>query len=357
MQDTFTPINQIGEFGLIDRLSNILGQPTDDDILMGIADDAAVYRIDDDRAHVVTTDALIEGVHFDPLIMPIQHLGYKAMAVNVSDIVAMNAEPRFATIALGIPNSVSVEMIDSFYKGVKQACDQYNVTVVGGDTVAAHQLTVSVTIIGEARIDELTFRRGARPGDLLCVTGDLGGAFAGLKILLSEREKMKETGPEYAPEVSDYQEVIQRQLLPQARLDVIHDWTQRQVKPKALIDISDGLASELHHICEQSGCGALLHIAAIPIAFETRDVADDVQEDVDAFALFGGEDYELLFALDPNDVDKLDERTFSVIGEFAEETFGIQAQTPEGQLIPLSPGGYTHFGGGENGESPLDDDA
>jgi thiamine-monophosphate kinase len=347
MQDNFTPINTIGEFGLIDRISNILGDPSDEDVILGISDDAAVYRIDDERVHVVTTDGLIEGVHFDRLFMPMQHLGFKAVSVNVSDIVAMNAAPRFVTIALGIPNTVSVEMIESFYQGVRQACEKYDITVVGGDTMAARHLTITVTVVGEARNEELVFRRGARPGDLLCVTGDLGSAYAGLKVLLAERTKMRDQGEDYRPDLGTFQEVIQRQLMPEARVDVIQDWTIRGIKPRALIDISDGLASEVHHLCTQSGCGALIHVAAIPIAFETRDVADHFEDDVDSYALFGGEDYELLFAVSREEADRMDPRSFNVIGEFAEASFGIQAQTPEGDLIPLSPGGYNHFGGGD----------
>jgi thiamine-monophosphate kinase len=350
MQEEFTPINTIGEFGLIDRLSTVLGDPADDEIIIGIADDAAVYRIDDERVHVITTDGLIEGVHFDRLFMPMQHLGYKSISVNVSDIVAMNAAPRFATIALGIPNTVSVEMIEEFYHGVKRACEKYDLTIVGGDTMAARHLTITVTVVGEARTEELVFRRGARPGDLLCVTGDLGSAYAGLKILLAERTKMREQGEDYRPELAEFQEVIQRQLMPTARLDVVNDWVRRGVRPSALIDVSDGLASEIHHLCSQSDCGALLHVAAIPIAFETRDVADHFEDDVDSYALFGGEDYELLFAISKEDSEKLDPTSFNVIGEFTDASFGIQAQMPEGDLIPLSPGGFNHFDGG--GEEP-----
>lgn len=347
---TFTPIDQIGEFGLIDRAASILGAPTDEDIIAGISDDAAVYRIDEDRAHIVTTDALIEGVHFDRLFMPMEHLGFKSMAVNISDVVAMNGFPRFATISLGLPNTLSIEMVEDFYRGVRRACEEYDVTVIGGDTTAARHLTISVTVIGEALMPDIVFRRGARAGDLLCVTGDLGGAYAGLKVLLEERRKMRDEGTDYTPQLSSYQYVIERQLAPRPRMDVITDWKQRGFRPHALIDISDGLASELHHICEQSQCGALVHSAAIPIAFETRDAADDFEEDVDAYALFGGEDYELLFTVGPEEIRQLDETHFNVVGEITEASFGVQVQTPDGQTIPLTPGGYTHFTPGAEDE-------
>lgn len=348
--NTFTPIDQVGEFGLIQRMQEILGTPSDDDVIVGISDDAAVYRIDDDRVHLVATDALIEGVHFDRLFMPMEHLGFKSMAVNISDIIAMNGFPRFATISIGIPNTYSIEQVEGFYRGVKRACDVYDVTVVGGDTTAARHLSISVTVIGEAAIQDLVFRRGARTGDLICVTGDLGGAYAGLRVLLEERRKMRDGGAEYTPDLARYEYVIERQLTPKPRLDVIRTWQQERFRPSALIDISDGLASEVHHICAQSQCGALIHSAAIPIAFETRDAADDFEEDVDAFALFGGEDYELLFTLAPEELDGVDETLFNVVGEIADASFGVQVQTPDGQTIPLGSGGYVHFSPGSEDE-------
>ncbi len=348
--NSFTPVDEIGEFGLIERMSNILGAPSDDDVIAGISDDAAVYRIDEDRVHLVATDALIEGVHFDRLFMPMEQLGFKSMAVNISDIIAMNGFPRYATISIGLPNTYSIENVEGFYRGVRRACDAYDVTVIGGDTTAARHLSISVTVIGEAMASDVVYRRGAQPGDLLCVTGDLGGAYAGLKVLLEERRKMRDDGADYTPELERYQYVIERQLTPKPRFDVIRSWQQYGFKPNAMIDISDGLASEVHHICTQSRCGALVHAAAIPIAFETRDAANDFEEDVDAYALFGGEDYEILFAASREELGRLDETQFNVVGEVAEASFGIQVQTPEGQTIPLTPGGYTHFTPGAEDE-------
>ena len=340
--DTFTPIREIGEFGLIERMSAILGKPTNDDVLAGISDDAAVYRIDEDRVHVVTTDMLIEGVHFDRLINPMAYLGVKSIAVNVSDVVAMNAVPRFATVSVGLPETVSIEQGEGLYQGMRQACERYGVTIVGGDTSAAHQLTISATVIGEARGRDVVYRRGAAPGDLLCVTGDLGAAFAGLKVLLAQRKELQERREEFAPDLEDYQYVIQRQLVPRARLDVVEDWAERGIKPHALIDLSDGLGSDLHHVCRQSGCGAEVHVAAVPVALETRQIADEFEEDVDTFALFGGEDYELLFAASKEDVEKMDEESFTVIGRFTAEQ-DISITMPDGTTFPLGKGGYDHF--------------
>ena len=351
MESTFTPIERVGEFGLIDRMQAILGTPTDDTILLGIQDDAAVYRISDERAHVVTTDALVEGVHFDRTFMPMNYLGFKALTVNVSDVVAMNATPRYATVSLGLPRSVSVEMVEQLYRGLQQASEVYDLHIIGGDTTAAPRLTITVTVIGVADIPSLVFRRGARPGDLLCVTGDLGASYAGLRILLKQQRAMQELGDQFQPDFSAYQYVLQRHLTPTARLDAVREWAERGVRPRALIDISDGLASEVHHLCRQSDCGALLQGVALPIDLETRQVAEELAEDADTFALFGGEDYELLFALHEDDLNKLDLEGITVIGQFTDAEQGIQIRTPEGDHIPLDAEGYDHFAD-EPDESP-----
>ncbi|MEX0747594.1 MAG: thiamine-phosphate kinase [Rhodothermales bacterium] len=340
----FTAIKEVGEFGLIDRLSAILGKSSDPDVVAGIADDAAVYRIDDDRVEVVTTDMLIEGVHFDRLVMPMEYLGAKSIAVNVSDVAAMNALPRIATVCLGLPETVSVEQVEGMYRGMRRACEAYGLSVVGGDTSSSHQLTIAVSVIGDTRPADVVFRRGARPGDLLCVTGDLGGAYAGLKILLEQRKALQEQGDDYQPDLGAYQYVIQRQLVPRARLDIVRDWHQRGIRPNALIDISDGLASEIHHICKQSGCGAELNVAAVPVAMETRQVADELEEDVDVYALFGGEDYELLFAVSEEDIKKYDDESFNVIGQFTDDA-SVVVRMPDGNTFPLGSGGYQHFRG------------
>jgi len=342
---TNTPINELGEFALIERMQAVLGTPEDADVLAGIKDDAAVYRVCDGRVHVATTDALIESVHFDRLFTPMEYLGFKALSVNVSDVVAMNALPRYATVALGLPRNVTVEMVEALYRGLKHAASAYGVTIVGGDTTATHGLTVVVTVIGEANEQDVVYRSGAKDGDVLCVTGDLGAAYAGLKVMLDQRRALQEEGEAYQPDLAPFQYVIQRQLVPQARLQTVKDWAARGVRPHALIDISDGLASEVHHLCKQSGCGALIHTAALPIAPETRDVADHFAEDVDTFALFGGEDYELLFTLSEDELARLDPESCVVVGLITAAEEGVRVRTPEGEAIPLGFEGYQHFGG------------
>jgi thiamine-monophosphate kinase len=344
MSEAFTPISELGEFGLIDRMAAVLGESVEPDLIMGIHDDAAVYRVGEGRVHIVTTDALIERVHFDRSFTPMEYLGFKSMAVNVSDIVAMNGIPRFATVALGLPDSMSVEMVEAFYRGLRRAGEVYGVAIVGGDTTAAHRMVASVTVVGEAAEEAVVYRHGARPGDLICVTGDLGGAYAGLKVLLDQQRALQEQGEQFESDVEAFQYVIRRQLLPQARLDVVRDWRERGFQPNALIDVSDGLASEVHHLCRRSGCGALLYGAAIPLDLETRTVADVVAEDVDTFALFGGEDYELLFAATETGVERLDAKSFTVVGIFTEASEGVRIRTPEGAILSLEARGYQHFG-------------
>lgn len=348
-EQPFTSIKDIGEFGLIGHLRDVLGEPEDEAVRAGIADDAAVYRIGDGRVHVLTTDALIEGIHFDRTFTPMEHLGFKAMSVNVSDVVAMNATPRYATVALGIPQQVPVEALAQLYEGIRQACKAYGMAVVGGDTTAAHHFTLSITVVGEAEEGDIVYRRGARPGDVLCVTGDLGASFAGLKALVENREQLREAGEEdFQPNLDRFQYVIQRHLAPPAQLKAIRDWAEHGITPHALIDISDGLASEVNHLCEASGTGALVYGAKLPIAEETIDAAAHFGEDVNVYALFGGEDYELLFALPEAEFDTLSELSpdaFFVIGEITEPDEGIRIEQPDGETVPLRSGGYDHFGG------------
>jgi thiamine-monophosphate kinase len=343
MNQPFTPVARLGEFGLIDRMRRQLGPQQADDLIMGIGDDAAVYRISEDHCHVVTTDALIEGVHFDRSFVPMRHLGRKSIAVNVSDIVAMNATPKFVVVSLGMPRNLSVEMVESLYAGMAEAAETYGLTIVGGDTTAAPQLVLNVTAIGEARMDQVVFRSGAMPGDLICLSGNVGAAFAGLQVLLDQRRQMKELGDEYQPDIESYRYVIGRQLSPKARVDALESWRKAGIRPRALIDVSDGVASEVHHICAASGCGAVLSAGAIPIDAETRAAAAERVTDVDTYSLFGGEDYELLFALDPADAEGLDESLFTIIGRFVLAEEGVVVETEEGELIPLSASGFDHF--------------
>jgi thiamine-monophosphate kinase len=341
-----TDIANIGEFGLIALMRDTLGDASDEALVSGIGDDTAVYRVGDGRVHLLTTDALTEGIHFDRAFMPMEHLGFKALSVNVSDIAAMNAEPRYATVTLGLSQQVSVEMVETIYEGVKEACDAYDVTVVGGDTVSAHALSLSVTVVGEADEDDVVYRSGAQVGDKLCVTGDIGASYAGLKVLVRNRQRMEEQGEDFQPNLDPFSYVIRRHLAPPAQLKTVRDWADAGVTPHALIDISDGLASEVHHVCEASEVGAQLYEPALPIDPETRNTATDFGEDVSIYALFGGEDYELVFTIPEEELEAADPQSYTVIGDIIEPEdpeYPVLIQRADGENVPLQPGGFDHF--------------
>ena len=347
IESPFTAVADIGEFGLIDRMKALLGPAKSEDVLISIGDDAAVVRLDENRVQVITTDALIEGIHFNRSFMPLGHLGAKAIAVNVSDVVAMNAQPRFATVALGLPHNVSVEMVEALYEGFAKACNAYGVTLLGGDTTAARSMTISITLIGEGHPDQIALRNGAKPGDKLCVTGDLGASYAGLRMLLDQQNAMAADGADgVASRLDAFPYIIQRHLVPTARLSIIRNWQANSLRPTAMIDISDGLASEVQHICRQSGCGARIDAAQLPIHEETRKAAAALGQDADTYALYGGEDYELLFTIPADQEDAFKHEKITVIGECLPESDGLTVQTPEGARIPLEGRGYQHFGGG-----------
>ena len=341
MEPSFTPVSQVGEFGLIDRLADVLGTVPSDDLVRGIGDDAAVYRIGNGRVHVVTTDALVEGVHFDRTFAPLGTLGYKAIAVNVSDIAAMNATPRWATVALGLPNNMSVEAAETLYEGIEAACQQFGLAVVGGDVTAAERLLITVTVVGEADEDAIVYRSGAQPGDLLCITGDVGSAAAGLKVLLAGKEQFAEG--EAQPDLSAWSYAVQRQLAPTARLKRLRQWEEVGVRPHALIDISDGLASEVHHLCRASGVGARLEAALLPIHVQTFKAADRFDDDPATYALYGGEDYELLFALPEALAKRLPGDSFAVVGAVTDDVGEVVLGLPDGEVRPLTATGFQHF--------------
>jgi thiamine-monophosphate kinase len=348
---TFTPISALGEFGLIDRLRHTLGRPADDALVVGIGDDAAVYRAGDGRVHLITTDMLVEGVHFDRTFTPMRFLGWKSIAVNVSDVAAMNARPRWATVALGLPNNISVEQLEALYEGMAEASAAMGLTVVGGDTVAAARLTIDVTVVGEAGEDDIVTRAGARPGDLLCVTGDLGSAAAGLKVLLSGKQHFEGSGDgagnvaEAADAgLAEFAYVVERQLYPRPRLDRVAHWAERGVRPHALIDISDGLASEVHHVCRQSAVGAVIEGGLLPVHLQTIRAAERFGDSAESMALYGGEDYELLFAIPESLVASLESDTYAVVGTVVEADEGVTLRRPDGETVPLEAGGFKHFG-------------
>ncbi len=337
-----TDVNTLGEFGLIDHLTQDfpLRQPS---TLKGVGDDAAV--IDNGPfCTVVSTDLLVEGIHFDLAYVPLKHLGYKAVVTNLSDIYAMNAFPRQITVSIAISNRFSVEALDELYAGIRAACEAYNVDLVGGDTASSPKgLTISITAIGQCEKELLAYRSGARPGDLICITGDLGAAYLGLQLL--EREKrIWQEHPDVQPDLENQKYVVGRQLKPEARRDMIEAFRKNDLKPTSMIDISDGLASEIFHICKQSRTGALIEESGVPIHPDTQMLALKFKLDPITCALNGGEDYELLFTIDPKDVEKVKYLPdIYVAGESLEAKDGVKLNTKGGNLHELKAQGWVHF--------------
>jgi thiamine-monophosphate kinase len=337
-----TDVNTLGEFGLIDHLTRDF-PIVQASSLKGIGDDAAV--IDNGPfMTVVSTDLLVEGIHFDLAYMPMKHLGYKAVVVNLSDIYAMNAFPKQITVSIAISNRFSVEALEELYAGIRAACDAYQVDLIGGDTTSSPKgLTISITAIGQCEKELLTYRNGAKVGDLICITGDLGAAYLGLQLL--EREKqLWQDNPQLQPDLEEQKYVIGRQLKPEARKDLIETFRHIQLKPTSMIDISDGLASEVFHICKQSNVGALIEETGVPIHPEAQLLALKFKLDPITCALNGGEDYELLFTIDPKDIDKIRFLPeIYIAGEILEAKDGIKLQTQGGNLHPLKAQGWVHF--------------
>jgi len=335
-------IEELGEFGLIDHLtSGFTCQQESSKV--GIGDDAAV--IDHGTYYqVVTTDLLLEGVHFDLVYTPLKHLGYKAVVVNLSDVYAMNAAPRQITVSVGISGKFSVEALEEFYAGVKLACERFKVDLVGGDTSASVTgLVITVTAIGTALKEELTLRSGAKNNQLVCVSGDLGAAYMGLKIL--EREKqLHAADPEFQPELKGYDYVLERFLKPEPRVDVLLELKEAGITPGAMIDISDGLSSELLHICKASGCGCQVYDERIPMADETVQAAGEFQLEPLVAALHGGEDYELLFTVPLSDFDKVSAMDrVSVIGNITDQKGKALLVSNDGNAIPLQAQGWNAY--------------
>jgi len=338
-----TDVNTLGEFGLIEHLTQAF-ELRNASTLKGINDDAAV--IDNGKfLTVVSTDLLIEGIHFDLMYTPLKHLGYKAVVVNVSDIYAMNARPQQITVSIAISNRFSVEALDELYAGIRAACNHYGVDLVGGDTSSSNKgLLISVTAIGQGEADLLTYRNTARVGDLVCITGNLGAAYLGLQIL--EREKqIFLSDPNIPPNLEDQSFLIGRQLKPEARKDMIEMFAQQRLKPTAMMDISDGLSSDLLHICRQSGVGAYIEESGVPIHPEAQQMALKFGLDPITVALSGGEDYELLFTIDPDDVDKVKYLPdIYIAGEIVPAEDGLKLHTKGGNIHAITAQGWTHFG-------------
>jgi len=338
-----TEIAELGEFGLIDFLTKN-NETRRAGTLLSVGDDAAVLD-NFGRQTVVSTDMLIEGVHFDLSYMPLKYLGYKAVAVNVYDICAMNAEATQITVGLGISNRFSVEALQELYEGIYMACDHYNVDLVGGDTVSNPQgLVLSLTVIGEVAPDRYVTRSGAQKGDLICVSGDLGAAYLGLQLLEREKKIFIETKG-LQPDLEGRSYVVGRLLKPEARVDIV-DWLAKQeIFPTAMMDVSDGLSSELLHICKQSQLGCVLYEDKIPFHDETKEVAYQFNIDPTACALSGGEDYELLFTVPQSEYDKIVlSEQISVIGYMAEAENGAKIITAKGNEHDLTAQGWVAFG-------------
>lgn len=342
-QPKLTEISQLGEFGLIDRLTKDLPHHNPSTVL-SVGDDAAVLRYPGDVDELVTTDLLVEGIHFDLTYMPLKHLGYKAAVVNFSDIYAMNGHPRQIVVSLAISSRFAVEHLEELYAGIRLACDIYGVDLVGGDTTASRSgLVISITCIGEAAPDAVVTRDGAKDTDLICVSGDLGSAYMGLQLL--EREKVASKGiKDFQPEFGGKEYLIERQLKPEARRDIITALAETGIKPTAMMDISDGLSSELLHICKQSDTGCRIYEERIPIDYQTAIMAEELGMNLVTAALNGGEDYELLFTVPLSrheDVSKI--KGVSVIGHICKPEMGCAMVTRDGGEIELKAQGWNHW--------------
>lgn len=322
---TFTPISTIGEFKLIDKIVDGF-ETFHSSTIKGVGDDAAVLHTK--KHQVVTTDILIEDIHFDLMYTPLKHLGYKAVSVNLSDVCAMNAKPTQILVSIALSNRISIEAAEELYSGIKAACDIHKVDLVGGDTVASPKgLVISVTAIGEAAPEKIVYRDTAKEGDLLVVTGDLGAAYIGLQLLEREKRIFIEH-PDVKTDLKGHDYEVGRQLKPEARIDIIEALEKLGVQPTAMIDISDGLSSEVLHLCKQSNLGCIVEEEHVPIAKETYDTALSFKMDPINCALSGGEDYELLFTIRPEDADKIKEDPdFSIIGEMLDANLGIKLHT------------------------------
>lgn len=337
-----TEIGELGEFGLIDRLSKPFNNQLSSTVL-GIGDDAAVID-SGDHFTVVSTDMLIEGVHFDLSYMPLAHLGYKAVAVNVSDIAAMNALATQVTVSIGLSNRFSVEAVEVLYEGIRNACTAFGVDLVGGDTTSSPSgLVISVTAIGTVNKDAVTYRSGAKVHDIICASGDLGGAYVGLQILEREKQVFM-ANPDMQPKLDDYDYVVKRQLKTEARTDIVHELKALGIQPTSMIDVSDGLASDLFHICKQSNVGVRIYEDKLPIATPTYDTAVELNLDPNTCVLNGGEDYELLFTIPESDADKVkNHHDITMIGFVQSAEDGRLLITKGGNPITLQAQGWVHF--------------
>jgi thiamine-monophosphate kinase len=336
-----TSISELGEFGLIERITKDI-EIKNESTLKGVGDDAAVLDYGE-KQMVISSDLLTEGVHFNLMYVPLKHLGYKSVVVNLSDIYAMNATPKQITVNIALSGKFSVEAVDELYAGIHLACEKYGVDLVGGDTTSSLTgLTISVTALGEIEKDVSVLRSGAKPTDLLCVTGDLGGAYMGLQLLERENEVFK-VNPQMQPQMGGYDYILERQLKPEARQDIIAAFKKMEIKPTSMIDISDGLSSEIMHLCKNSKVGCNLHEEKVPMDEQTKNMAEELNINPIVAALNGGEDYELLFTVALGDYEKIkSDPDFTIIGHMTEEAEGCNLITAAGSAIPLEAQGWNH---------------
>jgi len=334
-----TEIASLGEFGLINLLTDSI-PIKNKSTLKGIGDDAAVLKYEE-KEILVTTDLLLEGIHFDLTYVPLKHLGYKSAIVNFSDIYAMNGQPKQITVSLGISKRFSVEDLEDFYEGLQLACEIYGVDIVGGDTSSSLTgLCICITCIGEGEKEKITYRNGAKDTDLICISGDLGAAYMGLQLL--EREKTVFSGEkDFTPDFAGKEYLLERQLKPEARKDIVRILNENAILPTSMIDISDGLSSELLHICKQSNVGCTVYEERIPIDYQTASMAEQFNMNVSTIALNGGEDYELLFTVPINLHEKVsDIEGIKIIGHICDASSGTNLITRDNTEIPLTAQGW-----------------
>lgn len=342
MSEKRTELEELGEFGLIDKLTEKFTTKNESSLL-GVGDDCAVISAGDD-VKLITTDMFVEGVHFNLMYTPLKHLGYKAVAANVSDVSAMNGKAEQITVSLGVSNRFPLEALEELYEGIRVACEVYGVDLVGGDTTSSFSgLIINITAVGSAKKEDVVYRNGAKEFDLLVATGDLGGAYMGLQVLEREKEVFK-ANPNIQPDLDGHDYIIQRQLKPEARVDVIKFLKELNVKPTSMIDISDGLASEIMHLCKSSKVGCHVYDEKIPIDAKTSMAALDFNLDPSICALNGGEDYELLFTVNQEDFDKIKGNPhMTVIGHMTDEKEGMYFIDKNGSAIELAAQGWNHF--------------
>lgn len=350
-----TEIASLGEFGLIRRLTEGI-ELKNESSRYGVGDDAAVLSYPAEKQVLITTDLLMEGVHFDLVYVPLKHLGYKAAVVNFSDIYAMNGTPKQITVSLALSKRFSVEDMEELYAGIRLACEEYNVDIIGGDTSSSLTgLAISITCIGEADKDKVVYRNGAKETDLVCVTGDLGAAYMGLQLL--EREKIALKGnTDLQPDFSGKEYLLERQLKPEARRDIIEKLAEEGIRPTSMMDISDGLSSELLHICTQSKVGCRVYEEHIPIDYQTAVMAEEFNMNLTTCALNGGEDYELLFTVPIADHEKISEMEgVKLIGHITKPELGCALITRDGQEFELKAQGWNPLKGKTPEEEKADE--